>query len=165
MEEFSRALEIAVVSARKMYDAEYQHMSESSPLPADGYSHGSSGSAPGGQISPSTPSEHVVNLHAVHHSMASTGQHPTQESPQKPSATAAPAAGTAAAATLASRTPDQLQQLLPGVLMPVQISIARDTWVTWKKGALALTPVSTAVMLVHEPCSLGAANYSALAHA
>jgi hypothetical protein len=55
--------------------------------------------------------------------------------------------------------------LLPGVLMPVQISIARDTWVTWKKGALALTPVSTAVMLVHEPCSLGAANYSALAHA
>jgi hypothetical protein len=35
-----------------------------------------------------------------------------------------------------------LQRQLLGILMPVQVSVARDTWIRWKRGRLALAPVS-----------------------
>lgn len=38
--------------------------------------------------------------------------------------------------------PAVLQRQLLGIMMPVQVSIARDTWIAWKKGALAVSPVS-----------------------
>jgi hypothetical protein len=43
---------------------------------------------------------------------------------------------------LAAQSPDQLQGLLVGLLLPVQVSVARDTWITWQRGALAVTSVS-----------------------
>jgi hypothetical protein len=45
-------------------------------------------------------------------------------------------------AGLAGKSAEALQQMVAGILVPVQISIARDTWITWKKGALAVAPVS-----------------------
>lgn len=159
MEEFSRALDIAVVAANKMYAAEYAHLSAcSSGAGADAASDTAVGltaaaiSTANSQQTTSTG--HVVVELSAANTVSSPPPVPSQAAAAAPSAHTAAAApkaaalpsgpGTAAAAAdvLSSKSPEQLQQMLGAILMPVQISIARDTWVQWKRGALALTPVS-----------------------
>ena len=160
MEELSRALGIAVIAATKMYNTEHQHLAAAAPsatpapTPAAGTSRRTSQAC-----------EQQLLQGDVVISMTDTEHHSTQQcgaanaaSAKGQTAAAATAgacgdsaAGAAAAAAitgdpnLVTKSPEQLQQMLGALLMPVQVSIARDTWVTWKKGTLALTPVRVVV--------------------
>lgn len=156
MEELSRALSIAVVSARMMYGAEYNQVSAAAPSAAttkDTHGRNTSGAPAAATVqrAASTPAAVVIELPVSGYNSSlttspSTAQQQSQTPPPPPETTQA---ATAAAPVdvppaLVGKSPEQLQQLLGGIMMPVQISIARDTWVTWKKGALALTPVRPA---------------------
>jgi hypothetical protein len=159
MEELSKALDIAVTSARMMYSAEYTNLSSAA----------AAGTAPAD--SPGSRSQHVgdavvIELPATATALKAAGaasaaaastaedsqqSQPTMLGKQMPaapagaSANAVAGAGANAAAGagagLGGKSPEHLAQMLAGLMMPVQISIARDTWINWKKGALALTPV------------------------
>lgn len=141
MEELSRVTEVAVVSACKMYEAEYKHLVNAASTPITQAAAGAVG--PAGVV-------HSSAQKLPQEQQAQTGDgvisFPYRKSGESPVLSAG--GGKSAAvpvsreAGLASKTPEQLQPMLLGMLMPVQISIARDTWITWKKGALALTPVS-----------------------
>jgi hypothetical protein len=160
MEELSKALDIAVTSARMMYTAEYTNLSSAAAAAtAPAESPGSRSQHVGDAVVIELPTiatplkagadsgaaASTTNLSQRSQSIAWGKHMPAAPAGAGDNAGAVagtnPVGGAGAAAGLAAKSPEQLAQMLGGLMMPVQISIARDTWINWKKGALALTPV------------------------
>lgn len=172
-------LDIAALSAGKLYAAEYRHLAAAATNPTP------RASVPDDTVttSSSSASQYVFcsssnsnSGSAVQHSGQALQQTahavvievPLTQTPSPPASPSAAAASPRAATTagadnsassaaglslaaaaaagvpagLAGKSPEELQQMCAGILVPVQISIARDTWIMWKKGALAVAPVS-----------------------
>jgi len=140
MEELSRVTELAVVSACKMYEAEYKHQANAASTPIAQAAAGAGG--PAGVVHSSVQKLPQEQQAPIGDGVITVPYRKSAELPVFGAGGKSAAVPVSRDAGLASKTPEQLQPMMMGLLMPVQISIARDTWITWKKGALALTPVS-----------------------